>query len=520
MRIAIGQVLHETSTFSAGLTVIEDFRRWAWARGEDVVRLHRGVRDYLGGMLDAGADLGVEVIPTFSAAAYPSGLISAGAAATIRRELTDAVRGAGRVDAVCVALHGAGMAEGIDDLEGILLGDLRGAVGAAVPIVATLDLHANMTAEMLRHASALIGVNAYPHVDTYERGQEALRLAVSVVRGRVRPVMVLVRLPMIIPFTTTNHDPGRRVNTACAGWESVPPMLDCTFFHGFPYTDSPHAGASVLAIADGRDAPAREAAGDVAARVWEMRHAFLPDVLNADDAVRAGRRLAGRPVVINETSDNPGGGAPGDGTHLLRAMLAAGLSEACYGIICDPATVEQVHRAGVGASVDVALGGKTDAVHGAPIETRAYVKCLTDGRFIQQSLDGRGARVSYGRMARVVLGEIDVLVSTVRAQVLDPEVFLLHGIDVGRCKIVALKSSQHFRGGFETIAAHIVTADPPGATTTRLGGLPYARLPRPIWPLDPDEDVERVRSPGPAWLSTASTASEDRASRAGHPPAG
>jgi microcystin degradation protein MlrC len=519
MRIAIGQVLHETSTFSAGLTAIEDFRRWEWARGEDVTRLHRGVSDYLGGMLDAGADLAVEIIPTLSTAAYPSGLISADAAAIIRRELVTAVRDAGGVDAVCVALHGAGMAEGIDDLEGTLLADLRSIVGSAVPTVATLDLHANMTAAMLRHATALIGVNCYPHVDTYERGQEALRLAVSIAEGCVRPVMALARLPMIIPFTTTNHDPGRWVNAVCGEWESTPGVLDCTFFHGFPYTDSPHAGASVLVTADGSDGPARQAADDVAARVWEMRRAFLPDVLTADEAVRTGQRLDGRPVVINETSDNPGGGAPGDGTHLLRSMLAAGLSDACYGIICDPATVEQVHRAGVGASVEIALGGKTDAVHGAPIVARAYVKCLTDGRFIQQSPDGRGARVSYGRMARVVLGEIDVLISTVRAQVLDPEVFLLHGIDVGRYKIVAVKSSQHFRGGFEAIAAHIVTADPPGATTTRLGGLPYTRLPRPMWPLDPDEDVERARSSGHVWFSTASTASEDPASRAGRLPA-
>lgn len=497
MRIAIGQVAHETNTFCAAPTGVADFQAWEWLHGDAVVERHRGVRDYLGGMIAAAAGQGVEVVPTFSAFAYPSGTIAAEAYARLRDELLDALRRARPLDAVCLALHGAGVAEGVDDLEGDLLAAVRRELGPRIPVVATLDLHANVTPAMVQHADALLGVKLYPHTDSYERGAAALRLAAAMARGTVRPVQHLVRLPMLLPPTTTDTPPGAEVNAWCREWEGRPGILDCTFFHGFPYTDVPVAGAAVLAIADGDDRPAREAAADVARRIWAARERFRPRSLSAAEAVEAALAVPGRPVVIHETSDNPGGGAPGDGTHLLRAMLERGVREACFGFIYDPETAARAHAAGVGAEVDVLLGGRTDRLHGEPVAARAYVKCLTDGRFVQQSPMGRGQRVDLGRMARLVVGGVDVLVSSVRAQTLDPEVFLLHGIDVRRCRIVALKSSQHFRAGFAELAAGIVAADPPGLTTNRIGALPYRRVPRPVWPLDDDAAVEAAWAAGP-----------------------
>lgn len=485
MRIAIGQVAHETNTFCSGTTSAADFQAWEWALGEEIIQRHSGVRDYLGGMIAGARERGVQVAPTFATFAYPSGTIAAGTYRQILDTLLEAIRGAGPVDAVCLALHGAGVAEGVDDLEGDLLAAVRRLVGDDTPLVVTLDLHGNVTPQMAAAADALLGVNCYPHVDSFERGVEAVDLAVRMVQGQVRPVMHLTRLPMMIPTTTTNHGIGQEINEICRQWEQRPGVLDCTLFHGFPYTDVPQVGVSVVAIADGDPELARQAADDVARQVWERRERFLPHILSAEEAVRLALATEGRPVVINDTSDNPGGGTPGDATHLLRAMLEAGLEEACFGFIYDPETAEQAHRAGVGATIDVRLGGKTDDLHGAPIEAQAYVKALTDGRFVQQSPMGRGARVDLGRMARLQIGGVDVLVSSVRTQTLDDEVFLLHGIDVRRYKIVALKSSQHFRAGFEPLAARIITADTPGLTTSNLKVFDYRRLPRPIWPLDP-----------------------------------
>ncbi|MGH2405412.1 MAG: MlrC C-terminal domain-containing protein [bacterium] len=208
----------------------------------------------------------------------------------------------------------------------------------------------------------------------------------------------------------------------------------------------------------------------------------------AADAVAEAVRAAasGGPVIINETSDNPGGGAPGGGTHLLRAMLAAGLTASAFGTIYDPEVAEASHRAGAGATIRIRLGGKHDRMHGDPLDLEAYVKCLADGRFELTTPMGRGWPVDLGKTARLVVGGLDIVVASKRTQVLDPGPFLLHGIDVARCRIVGLKSSAHFRAGFEGIAKRIVTADPPGITTSNLAHFPYKRLRRPIYPLDPD----------------------------------
>lgn len=490
MRFAIGQISHETCTFCAAPTSVADFQTHTWCEGEEIVRRHRGVRSYLGGMIDGAAARGIDLVPTFSAGAVPSGTITREALEAMRDALLGGLRRAGPVDAICLALHGAGVADGVDDIESYILRAVRDAVGAKVPVVATLDLHANMTQAMLDHADALLGVNCYPHTDSFDRGVEAVGTAERLVRGEIRPEMHLVMLPMLIPASPTTLSPAKDVNAICWEWERKPGVLDCTFFHGFPQTDIPLPRVSVLATSDGDEALARRAAEDVAARLWAMRAQFAPAVTPPAEAVRRALAAEGQPVVINEPADNPGGGGPGDGTHLLRAMLDAGVRDACFGFLTDPETARQAHRAGVGETISVRLGGKSGPLGGAPIEARAYVKALTDGRFIQQSPMGAGAQVDLGPMARLDVAGIDVLVSTKRQQTLDPEVFLLHGIDVGRRKIVALKSEAHFRAAFEPIATAIIPADAPGLATRDLPTLPYRRLLRPVWPLDPHAERE------------------------------
>ena len=485
MRIAIGMLAHETNTFCAGLTDVEHFQAREWRTGADILREHRGVRNDLGGMIEAGERLGVELIPTFSAATEPSGTIARAAYERMRDELLAGLRAAGTLDAICLALHGAGVAEGADDLEGDLLREVRALVGADVPIFVTLDLHGNLTQTMVEHATALLGCHLYPHTDSYERGVEAVELAVRTIQGEISPVTELVTLPMMIPPSTTNLGPAKAINELCWEWEAGPGILDVAFFHGFPHTDIPNMTVTVVAVADGDRAQARRAAEAVASRIWELRDDFVVDLPAPSEAIQQALHAPERPVIIAEVSDNSGGGAPADGTHLLRAMLDARLTDAVFGFICDPAVAAQAHAAGVGATIEVALGGKTDpALHGAPVETRAYVKCLTDGQFILQTPMGQGSRINLGPMARLVIGDVDVIVGSERTQTLDPELFLLHGVDVTRYKIVALKSQQHFRAGFDPVAGKIIRTDPPGSTTSNLAALPYARIQRPIWPLD------------------------------------
>ena len=486
-RIAFGGISHETNTFCPPTTV-EMFRERFWHRGDELVQHTRGIRSSLGGMLEAAERLGIDLVPTFSTSAEPWGTITRDAYATLVGELVKDLLQAMPFDAVCLGLHGAGVADDITDLEGAVLEAVRGVVGNAIPIAVTLDLHGNITPKMVAMATGLFGVHEYPHVDSYERGQEAIAFLVRVLRGEIRPAMAIEALPLLTPASPSALEPVRSINELCHRWEREPGMIDCAFFHGFSFTDIPEAGATVVAVAERDRDLARRAARSVAQEVWARREAFQVKHPGAEDAVAEAVKasVAGGPVVVNETSDNPGGGAPGDGTHLLRSMLAAGLTTSAFGTIHDPEVAEASHRAGVGAKIRVRLGGKHDGMHGDPLDLEVYVKTLTDGRFALTTPMGRGRPVDLGKTARLVCGGLDIVVASKRTQVLDPGPFLLHGIDVTRCRTVGLKSSAHFRAGFEGIAKHIVTADPPGITTSNLAQFPYTRLRRPIYPLDPD----------------------------------
>jgi microcystin degradation protein MlrC len=486
-RIAIGEVAHETNTFCAAPTTTAPFKEYQWLHGDEIVRVHGGNRTYVGGMLAQAEALGVTAVPAFTTMAYPSGTITAAAYEEILATLLGAIEGAMPVDAICLALHGAGVAEGVDDLEGAILAAVRERFGREIPVAASLDLHGNITPQMLDHADGLFGNWLYPHTDSYERGAETMAFLYRMLQGEIKPVMHLEQLPMMIPTCSTDLEPGKGLNALCRQWEQRPGMIDCTIFHGFAYTDVPAVGISVLTITDNDPALAAEAGEAVAQTIWAARDEYRPEILTAPQAIARALAVPEGMVVINDTSDNPGGGSPGDSTHLLRAMLEANLDNACYAYIFDPETARQAHAAGTGATIDVRLGGKTDDLHGAPIAAEAYIKCLTDGRFRLTTPMGRGLLVELGPMARLQIGGIDVLVGSFRQQVLDDEIFLLHGIDVRRYRIVAVKSSAHFRAGYTHLATAIIAADAPGATTLDLSGFPYHRIRRTMWPLDAAE---------------------------------
>ena len=486
-RLLIAGISHETNTYCQGTTGLDEF--WI-LRGERVRRL-AGTRTDVGGMLSACAALDAIAVPLVVAGAQPSGTIAGSAYESLKREILAGIADAGAFDAIALSLHGAGVAEGVDDLEGDLVGAIRESVGPDVPLVACFDLHGNVTQGMADALDLGFGCHEYPHTDLYERGEEAVRRIPELLEGRLAPVTHIETLPMLLPTTTTLFGPGREINELCWEQERKPDVVDCTLFHGFPYTDTPHVGTHVWVTANGDAARARACAREVAREIWARRQQFRPTSLSCEQAIERALRARGRPVVINETSDNPGGGTPGDGTHLLRAMVAAELQETCFGFICDPDAAGAAHEAGVGATIEVELGGKTDELHGDPLPVRAYVKSLSDGRFTMQAMN-RGVRIDLGPMARLQVGGIDVLVSSRRQQTFDTEVFLLHGIDVHRYRIVALKSSNHFRAGFQDLAAEIVTADPPGLTTHHIEIFPRKRAPGPLWPLD-DAEYEGER---------------------------
>ena len=490
MKIAIAGISHETNTYCRGLTDAQQFHQ---LRGE---RMHRArdTETSLGGAFAACDALGVEPVPILFCDAQPSGTIERATYDAFKAEILEGISRAMPLDGAFLALHGAGVVEGIEDLEGDLCAAVRSLVGPDLPITAGFDLHGNVTQAMADALDGVFACHQYPHIDMHLRAQEGVALIVRMQREGIRTAIHVERLPMLLPTTTTFEGIGERTLARVLAAEAEPGVVDVSWFHGFPYTDIAHIGSylvvTTLAAHRGDTAHARRVARELAQSLWDEREQFRARSLSAAQAVQeacaaadalqaAGRRA---PVVINETSDNCGGGTPGDGTHLLRAMLEAKLEGACFGFIVDADVAAQAHAAGCGATIEISLGGKYDDLHGAPIVARALVKSLHDGRLVMQAMS-RGAPINLGRMVRLVIDGIDVVVASRRSQTFDPEPFLAVGIDVTRQRVVALKSSNHFRAGFRDIAGAIVTADPPGLTTHHVEIFPRQRNDVPLWPL-------------------------------------
>jgi len=496
MRIAIGGISHETNQYVPRPTDMSSFEIH---RGSEIFARHGG-RSYIGGMLQAGRRLRHEVLGTYHAIAQPGGVIRTEAFSRMLDDLLVEIDGVLPVDAIVLELHGAGVSESTTDLEGEVASAVRRLVGPEIPLVAAHDLHANLSWAEVSTMDALLSVQQYPHDDIFECGGRAVGIADAIVRGELKPTVHLERLPLLIPPTSTYAGAGRAAHLVCAALEQAPGVVHCTFLHGFPYADHADVGASVLVVSNDDPALAREVACEAARRIWSMRAEFTPDFLRPAEAVAKARSLPSEagPVVINETSDNPGGGAPGDGTRLLAALLTSGITDGVFVGIKDPEVVRAAHRAGVGATISVDLGGKTDQLHGDPIPCSAYIKVLTDGDIPIEAPILRGSSWPLGLTARLVIEGLDVIVFTEGIQTFDRTPLLLHGIDPQTCSLVALKSAQHFRSGFQSMAREIITVDSGGLTSLDVASFPRSHLRVTPFPLDPSVTYQASRGVQPS----------------------
>ncbi len=485
MRIALAGISHETNTYCQGLTIADDFHVW---RGEKLLTT-AGQQSDVGGAVDACLRFDLEPVPILFAHAQPSGVIERQTYEDFKAEILRGLEAAGKLDGCVLLLHGAGVVEGIDDLEGDLAAAVRQTLGDT-PIAASFDLHGNVTQFMADQLNGVFACHQYPHIDLHERAEEAVACVTEMARTGQRASCHVIHLPMLTPTTTTFVGVGQDMLASLLEHEAQAGCLDLSWFHGFPYADVAHVGSMVVVSAyEPEMAAGLSHAKAFATSLWEAREQFRPISIDGDEAVRQAQSYDSFPVVIHETSDNCGGGTPGDGTHLLRAMLNAGLGgQACFAFIVDPETAAAAHAAGVGHEIDVRLGGKTDDLHGQPIEARAYVKALHDGKLIMQHMF-KGARLHLGPLARLVIDGMDIVVGSRRSQTFDREPFLAVGIDVMKYRYVALKSSNHFRAGFQHLASAIVTADTPGLSTHKLDVFPRQKAP-PLWPLQ--ESVEFI----------------------------
>ncbi len=482
LRIALAGISHETNTYCAGSTPKDAFYTYRGKRLLDTA----GQESDLGGAVDACARVGAEAVPILFASTQPSGIIERSAYESFKDEILEGLAEQMPLDGCVLLLHGAGVVDGIADLEGDLAASVRELLGD-IPITASFDLHGNLTEHMTDQLNGIFVCHHYPHVDLHLRAAEAVEAACRMAQSGSRARCSLLSLPLLLPTTTTYEGVGETTLERLLALEADAgeECLDISWCHGFPYTDVAHVGSFVAVSYFGDGERALASANQFADELWRNREMFRALSLSAEEAVSQARAIDEFPVVVHETSDNCGGGSPGDGTHLLRAMLDAGLgADACFSFVVDAEVAAQAHAAGVGAQIDIRLGGKTDDLHGAPLQASAYVKALHDGRLVMQHMF-RGAPLNIGPMARLVIDDMDVVVASRRSQTFDQEPFLAVGIDVMKYRIVALKSSNHFRAGFQHIAGAIVTADPPGLTTHQIDVFPRQQTSKRLWPLDP-----------------------------------
>jgi microcystin degradation protein MlrC len=487
-RVLIAQIMHETNTFSRLPTDIEAYRRRYLLFGDEILPFFRGTRTELGALIDLAPRLGWTLVPAVAANATPSGTVTAETWELLSGTLLKAARESGPIDGVVLALHGAMVTETADDAEGDLLERLRAVLGPDVPIAITLDLHANVTDKMAANANAIIAYRTYPHIDQYERASQAADLVRCAMAGEIRPHCVVARRPMLDGANGGITQDGPMVELlARADRHERDGVLAVSIHAGFAWADMADAGPSVAVTTDGADPRGSAIANELMDLIWATRDVRTVTALSlaAAMAIAVQPDVTGKPLVIADTTDNPGGGGYGDTTGLLRAMLDAGLTNACFAPICDGEAVEAGRRAGQGNRVRLKLGGKIDPAFGRPIEAEGLVVKLSDGKFVHDGPMHKGTVMNMGPTMVLRLAGIDVVVTTNRLQVTDHQVFLSQGIDPLIRSVIGLKSSHHFRAAFQPIARAVLVVDSGSLCSHDLSRFAYRKLRRPVWPLDP-----------------------------------
>lgn len=502
-RVLVAGFQHETNTFAPTRATYESFVRGeafpAMVRGAHLASL-REMNLPAGGFMREAERAGYTLLPVIWAGASPSAHVTEDAYERIAGEIVAACR-VHRADGIYLDLHGAMVAGHLDDGEGELLERIRAVVGPDVPVVASLDLHANITQRMLNHADALVAYRTYPHVDMARTGARAAHLLTRLFNGGRHLHRVAKRLPFLIPINgmCTLLEPALGVYRRLAALEQDG-IVSVSFAPGFPAADFPECGPVVWGYAD--DPDALSAAVDALCEaIVEQESAWEVPFLMPDEAVREAMRLsaaADRPVVIADTQDNPGAGGDSNTMEMVRALLRNGAQRAVVGLIWDAAAAAQAHRAGVGARIEVALGGTSGVPGDSPLPGSFEVVAVSAGRC---RLDGpmmHGMEVDLGRVACLRIDGVLIAVSSVKSQMLDRNLYRVAGIEPEAMGILVNKSSVHFRADFEPVAHAVLVAKAPGPMIADPADLPWTRLPRGL----------RLRPMGPAFEGHAQDQSD------------
>lgn len=438
-----------------------------------------------------------EPVPIALAMTEPNGPVEQRFFDRLMQQCEDGLRGAGRLDGVYAVLHGAGLAEHDHDPEGTLLRLVRRVVGNDIPVVATYDLHANVSDADVDLVNAYIGYRTNPHLDMSERGIEAAHVLRQLLNG-TRTHIARIRLPIVPPTVTMltgkdapNRPYGELIDLGQQRMQQAPyagRVLNVSVMGGFAYADTPFNGLTVVVTATDAEA-AHGLAREIAEAGWARRDRFIPALTSLDDAVRRAKATEDRSIhalAFADVADNPGGGGRGNTMWILEAFLQAGLRDALVGVIFDPALAAEAHDHGVGTRFTARFNRDGGDEFSKPFAAEATVRGLRDGVIVGRRGIYANNTLPIGPSAALDLGGITVIVLSHRYQCADPAFFEAFGLDIAAARVVVVKSRGHFRGGYDEFFRHedVVEVDAPGLTSPILSRFHWRYLPRPVVPID------------------------------------
>ncbi len=499
-RIAILGFSLESNAFAAPCGRA-DFVERGYYRGDEISKqaraehpaIYSGICGFYAEMDRRHGSSGWEPVPVVHVASQPAGPVEEGFFKELLAEFEAGLRAAGRLDGVYVAEHGGATATHTHDPDGEVFALVRRMVGPAVPIVATLDLHANVSDVMMDSVDVMVGYRTNPHVDIFERGEEAARLLEELMAG-TKATAYRIRLPLVAPsvtqLTAEGHPYGDLIRLGQSKLDER--VMNVTVLSGFAFADTPKNGMTIIVTTRNDPARAKALAVELATAGWAEHGRYAPRMISLDDAVAQALAAGADPMMPSllfaDPADNPGGGGRGNTTYILAALLRAGVHGCIAGVFFDPALVEQARAAGEGGRFRADLNSRETARFSERLSWEARVVHLHAGRFVGRHGMVAGKSVDLGATAVLALDGVTLVAISKRQQCLSTDFFEAVGVDVAGARSVVVKSRGHFRAGFQHLfpPERIREVDVPGLTSPNLANFDWKGLPRPVFPLDPE----------------------------------
>ena len=469
-------------------TDLDSFRERGYLHGVEITEMFGGTNTAIGGFMEGVAKHSMEIVPTLQADAFPSGPVSRAIFDGLLDELLSGIEAA-RADGVLLDLHGSMVVGAVDssghinDPEGHLLAAVRDLVGPDVPVVAQLDIHSNVSARMVEMADVLIGRKSYPEVDMAERGRDCADVIARILKEGLRPTMALHQIPMIWGMNqVTAHSPMKEAMAELRRIEAKAGVVCGSIATCYPLADVPDMGASVYVATDHDQQLAQDCADELGEWVYERRADWHYVIPTAREALAQAEKEGMYPVVFADRHDNTGGGSPGDSTGVLRTFIEAGLQDACVLYIVDPEAIAECHEAGVGATLRLDVGAKSTPLQGEPVRMTVEVMGLSQGEFTYDGPMYEGMSSTMGPSAYIRQDGVHLILATKREQPFDTAFSRTLGLDPRKMRYISVKSTAHFRAGFEPWAGAIHAVHEPSVHVPR--HIKFERLGRELYPLN------------------------------------